>query len=140
MVAKHGAKKKGHTGEAVAISAGVAALAAASYYFLGPKGEKHRRQLKSWSIKMKGDVVEKLEKLQDVSEPVYRSIVDAVAAKYVRESGAARNEIEELAEDLKRTWRSISRSRAPKSRTTKRAAGTSARTASTKRAPKKRTT
>jgi hypothetical protein len=140
MAVKHSAKKNGHTGEAVAISAGVAALAAASYYFLGPKGEKHRRQLKSWSIKMKGDVVEKLEKLQDVSEPVYRGIVDAVAAKYVRESGAARSEIEELAEDLKRTWRSISSSRGAKPRTKKRATGTSARAASKKHAPRKRTT
>ena len=138
MAQKNGTKKKGHAGEAVAISAGVAALAAASYYFLGPKGAKHRRQLKSWSIKMKGDVVEKLEKLQDVSEPVYRGIVDAVAAKYVRESGAARSEIEALAEDLKRTWRSISSSRAAKPRTKKRTTGTSARTASTKRTPKKR--
>lgn len=139
MAQKKRTSKKGHAGEAVAISAGVVALAAASYYFLGPKGARHRRQLKSWSIKMKGDVVEKLEKLQNVSEPVYRGIVDAVAAKYMRESGVARKEIEELAEDLKRTWRSIASSRATAPRPTKRRTKSAPARAASKSTQRKRT-
>lgn len=120
MTQKHAAKKGG-AGEAVAISAGLAALAAASYYFWGPKGKEHRKGLKSWSIKMRGEVVEKIEKLQDVSEPVYRGIVDAVAAQYAREARASKTEIMALADDLKRTWRSIVSSTQKKpSRTTKR--------------------
>ncbi|MBP9771585.1 MAG: hypothetical protein KBD16_01530 [Candidatus Pacebacteria bacterium] len=106
-------QKKGKTGSAVVVGAGVAALAVASYYFFGPQGEKHRKQLKGWSIKMKGEVIEQLEKVKNVSEPVYREIVDAVAAKYAKQAGSSKKEIDALAIDLKKTWRTIAASVKP---------------------------
>ncbi len=98
---------KSAAGNTLAIGAGIAALAAASYYFLGPKGKQHRKQVKGWSIKMKGEVVERIEKLKDVSEPVYNNLVDAVAAKYAKDYGSSKKEVVALAEELKKTWRSI---------------------------------
>ncbi|MDO8551927.1 MAG: hypothetical protein Q7S01_00170 [bacterium] len=88
------------------LGASVASLAAA-YFFLGPKGKAHRRQTKAWAIKMKGDVVEKLEKARDVSEPVYREIIDSVAATYEKGKKASREEIKALAQDLKKHWKTI---------------------------------
>ena len=44
------------------IGAGVAGLAATAYFFLGPKGKQHQRHAKAWAIKMKGDVIEQLER------------------------------------------------------------------------------
>ncbi len=98
---------KSGAGSVVAIGAGVAALAAASYYLFGPKGSKHRAQLKGWSIKMKGDVVEAIEKLKSVSEPVYNEIVDTIAAEYTKKYGSSKKEIAALAGELKKTWRPI---------------------------------
>ena len=89
------------------IGAGPAGLAAA-YFFLGPKGKKHQKHAKAWAIKMKGDVVEKLESAKDVTEAVYHGIVDSVASEYVKGMKAGHEEIGELAQNLKKHWKTIS--------------------------------
>lgn len=91
------------------IGAGIAGLAA-SYYFLGPNGKAHRVHAKAWAIKMKGDVVEKLEKTGVLSESVYHGIVDSVASEYVRGKKAGEREIGAIAADLKKHWKNISHS------------------------------
>ena len=91
------------------VGASLAALAA-GYFFLGPKGKKHQKQARAWAIKMKGDVVEKLEMVRDVSEPVYQEIVDSVAEEYKKGMKAGHEEINELAQDLKKHWKTISNS------------------------------
>ncbi len=90
------------------IGASLAGLAAA-YFFLGPKGKKHQKQAKSWAIKMKGDVVEKLETARSLSEPVYHEIIDSVAGEYQKGKRAGSEEITALAEDLKKHWKTLSR-------------------------------
>ncbi|OIO30883.1 hypothetical protein AUJ77_01520 [Candidatus Nomurabacteria bacterium CG1_02_43_90] len=85
----------------------VAGLAAAAYFFLGPKGKKNQKHAKAWAIKMKGDVVEKLETAREVSEPIYQGIIDSVVAEYVKGEKASREEIEELAKDLKKHWKTL---------------------------------
>ncbi len=90
----------------LAISAGIAALSAAGYFFFGPNGAKNRKGMKGWMIKMKGEVVEKLESAKEVSEPVYNSIVDTVTAKYAKVVDKA--ELESLTKELKKHWKMIS--------------------------------
>ena len=90
------------------IGASLAGLAAGAYFFLGPKGKKHQKQAKAWAIKMKGDVVEKLEAARNVSESAYHGIIDSVASKYEKSRKASRGEIQALARDLKKHWRTIS--------------------------------
>jgi len=103
-------KKKGmSTGSVVAIGAGVAALAAASYYFFGPEGQKHRKTAKGWMLKMKAEVVEKMEKAKEMSQSVYDSIVDSVAKKYVKNP-----EVGMMVDMLKKQWKGISSSATPK--------------------------
>ena len=89
------------------IGASIAGLAAA-YFFLGPKGKKHQRQTRAWAIKMKGDIVEKLEGMQDVTESAYNKIVDSVATAYAKRKVAGREEISDLAGDIKKHWKTIS--------------------------------
>jgi hypothetical protein len=89
--------------------ASLAGLAATAYFFFGPKGKKHRQHAKAWAIKMKGDVVEKLERAREITEPVYLEIIDTVAKEYEKGKKASRPEIEALAKDLKKHWRSMSK-------------------------------
>lgn len=91
------------------IGASLAGLAATAYFFFGPKGKKHRQHAKAWAIKMKGDVVEKLEAARKITEPVYREIIDTVSKEYKRGKKAGRPEIEALAADLKKHWGTISK-------------------------------
>lgn len=103
-------KKSSDTIKLAAIGAGLAGLAATAYFFLGPKGKKHQKHFKSWAIKMKGDVIEKLETARELSEPVYNKIIDSVATKYEKSSKASQKEINELAKNLKEHWKTISKS------------------------------
>jgi formiminotetrahydrofolate cyclodeaminase len=89
------------------VGAGLAGLAAA-YFFLHPKGKKQLDDAKSWVIKMKGDVAEKLEKARDITETAYHEIVDAVAKKNEEELKASPEEIQALAQDLKKHWQALS--------------------------------
>ena len=92
----------------VVLGASLAGLATA-YFFFGPKGKKHQIHAKAWAIKMKGDVIEKLEMARDVSEPAYNEIIDSVATEYEKSKKASREEINALARDLKKHWKTISR-------------------------------
>lgn len=89
------------------VGASVAGLAAAAYFLFGPKGKQNQKHLKSWAIKMKGDVIEKLEKAGDVTESVYHEIIDSVAAEYQKRMKDAPEEVQELADDLKKHWKTI---------------------------------
>jgi len=92
-----------------AVGASVAALAATAYFFFGPKGKKHRAHAKAWAIKMKGEVVEKFEAAREITEPIYREIIDTVAKEYTKGKKASKPEIEALAADLKKHWKSMSK-------------------------------
>ncbi len=87
----------------------LAGLAATTYFFYGPKGKTHRRHLQAWAIKMKGDVIGRLEKAKEVTESAYHNIIDSVAKEYAKDSKIAKNEIHSLAKDLKKHWKTISK-------------------------------
>ncbi len=91
-----------------AVGAGIASLAASAYFFFGPKGKQNQKHLKAWAIKMKADVIEKLEKARDVSEPIYHQIIDSISEKYKKGMKDGHDEIEELAQSLKKHWKTIS--------------------------------
>lgn len=100
-------KKGVSTGKVIAIGAGVAAAAALSYYFFGPEGKKNQKKLKGWMVKMKGEVLEKIENAQDMTENAYHTIVDSVASQYAKSDSVA--EIKAFAENLKKQWKGIAK-------------------------------
>ena len=61
--------KKSHMSGAVGLGlAAITAAAAAGAYFLyGKDGAKNLKKIKSWSLKAKAEVLEKLEKAKDIS-------------------------------------------------------------------------
>lgn len=89
------------------IGATLAGLAATTYFFLGPKGKTHRKHTKAWAIKMKGDIVEKLELAKYINEPMYHEIIDSIAGEYEKGKKATHKEIRALATDLKKHWKTI---------------------------------
>jgi len=91
------------------IGASLAGLAATAYFLFGPKGKKNRQHAKAWAIKMKGEVVEKIEAARAITEPVYREIIDTVAKEYKKGKKASQPEIEALATDLKKHWKAMSK-------------------------------
>ena len=97
-------------GTIAAVGAGVIAVAAASYFFFGPEGKKNRHTMKGWMVKMKGEIIEKMEDAKDLSEAAYEKIVDAVAAKYAKAGKISEAEIKLFANLLKQQWKGIVKS------------------------------
>lgn len=91
------------------IGASLAGVAATAYFFFGPKGKVHQKHARAWVIKMKGEVIEELEHAREITEPVYHEIIDAVAKEYTKGKRAGKAEIEEIAKDLKKHWKSMSK-------------------------------
>ena len=93
----------------IGIAAALAAAAAGAYYFYGHKdSSKHRRDMKSWMVKAKGDVMEKMEGLKDISHERYNEIVDQVISKYKKLKNSSPKELAALAVELKGHWDKIS--------------------------------
>lgn len=109
---------KKSTGKTMAVAVGIAGLAAAAvaggYFFYGKDGAKHRKNIKAWSIKAKGEVLEKLEKAKDVSEVVFQQAVDAASAKYSKTKGVTPEELAAFTKNLKKHWKDIKKEFAPK--------------------------
>jgi hypothetical protein len=100
-----------------AIGVSLASLAAGAYFFFGPKGKKHQKHAKAWVIKMKGDIVEKLESVKEVTEPIYNSIIDTVAENYKKKIKNSQDDIAEIVNDLKKQWKNLNKSVKSKSKT-----------------------
>ena len=96
-----------NTGRVVTISAGLVALAAAVYFFLGPIGKPNQKTTREWVIKMKEDVIKKLESMEDITKGTYDAVVDAVGGAYEVMAGG-KEEVAKLSAELKSHWKSIS--------------------------------
>ena len=103
-------KKEFSASKLMALGAGAAALAASTYYFFGPAGKIHRQKAAGWMIKMKGEIVERLEEAGEVSEAAYHNIVDSVLASYVTAGKVAPAELKAFADTLKGQWKHILKS------------------------------
>ena len=101
-------KKSHHGGLGVGLGlAAIAAAAAGAYFFYGKQGAKNRKHLKSWTVKARGEVMEKLVKMSDVSQDTYEKTVNEVLKKYKSLKQATPKEIGELSRELKSHWKSI---------------------------------
>jgi hypothetical protein len=122
------ADKKNSGAPVGAIVAGIAAVSAAAvgaYYLYGHKdAKKHRSTVKGWMLKAKGEVLEELENVKDVSESAYMHAVDAVVRKYQAAKSIDAEELAEFLNDMKGHWNGIKKTvetRLPSEKPAKRA-------------------
>ena len=99
-------KKSGGSGKAVIAGiVGLTAAAIGTYYLYGHKdAEKNRAKVKGWMLKAKGEVLDELEKVQDVTESVYMAAVDAVAKKYHELKNIDAADLEAFIKEMKDHW------------------------------------
>lgn len=91
----------------IGIGAGVAALSAAAYVLFGPNGKKNRKIIRGWSVKMKGEIIEKFENAKEITEPVYHQIIDSVQEKYSKLKNVDQEELVAVVNEIKKHWKSI---------------------------------
>jgi hypothetical protein len=104
--------------QAVGLGIGLtaAAVAAAGAYFLyGSKSAaKNRKAVKSWTLKAKAEVLEKLEEAQNMSQEEYLALIDGVAAAYQDVKNASKTDLSTFKKEMKEHWVGIAKSVAPK--------------------------
>lgn len=103
---------KKQTKTTIAVGAGVATIAAAAGYFLyGSKdGAKNRKKVRSWMLKAKGEVLEGVENMKNVSEAEYKMIIDKVSKKYKAIKSVDPKEVEMMVKELRGHWKNIKKS------------------------------
>lgn len=119
MAKKIVSKKGSSVKTAIGIGAGVAALSAAAYMLFGPDGKKNRKIIKGWSVKMKGEIIEKFEEAKELTEPVYHQIVDAAKAKYAKLKNVDSAELDQVVSEIKKNWNALKKEVSNKKPTTK---------------------
>ncbi len=132
---KNGAK----AGAVIAGIAGLTAAAVGAYYLYGSKdAAKNRAKVRGWMLKAKGEVIEELEKAEDVTESGYMSAVNAIVAKYRQIKSIDPHELTTFMQEMRDHWNGIKTTllKAP-GRATKRASAKKPAAASRKRAGKK---
>ncbi len=116
MASKKTAKKGVTAGEVVGVGATIAALGAAAYVLFGPDAKKNKKKIKGWAVKMKGEIIEKLEEAKEVSEPVYHNVVDKVSEKYSKLKNIDSKEVEEAVAEIKKHWKAMVKDAKPKAK------------------------
>jgi len=112
--------KKCGSGLGIAV---IAAAAAAGFFLYGSKNStKNRQKIKGWSLKAKGEVLEKIEKLKDVSEDEYNKIIDSVSEKYSKMKNMDEEEVQESMDELRKYWKNIKKEIEPKKKEVKKVA------------------
>jgi len=113
-------EKKGlGTKTVLGIGAGVVALSAAAYILFGPEGKKNRKIIKGWSVKMKGEIIEKFENVKELTEPVYNEIVDNIQAKYAKLKNVDQEELTKVVGEIKKHWKTLKKEATGKKQTPK---------------------
>lgn len=99
--------KSGKSGAGLGIAAALVAAAAGAYYLYGKNGAKHRKQIKGWALKAKGEVLERIEQMEDVTEGAYHRIIDDVTKQYRKYKEVDNAELADVAIELKKAWNGI---------------------------------
>lgn len=123
------AKKKAKTGmtskQAIGIGVGLTAAAAAvagGYFLYGSKNAaKNRKTVKSWALKAKAEVLEGIEKAQDMSKEEYEQLIDTVVTAYQGAKDASKNELSTFKKEMKDHWGGLLKTSAPKKKAAKKA-------------------
>lgn len=104
-------KEKKKSGAGLAVAAGVAAsiaAAAGAYFLYGTKeGKKAQKKIKGWALKAKGEVLEKIEKMKDVSEDSYNAAVASVMDKYKKTMKEHGDDVDAVKKELHGHWKNI---------------------------------
>ncbi len=86
----------------------IAAAAAGAIFLYGTDaGKKKRNQIKGWMLRMKGDVMDNMNKMKDWSESSYHAVVEKVAEKYQKMKDVDSEELGMIVKDLKQHWKNL---------------------------------
>lgn len=102
-------REKG-SGGAIAAVAAIGALLAGTFLFAGDRGGKNRTMVRDWMVRAKGEVIETLETMKDVSKETYDDVVDTVLKRYNAVKDVSADELADFRDELRSHWDAIAKS------------------------------
>jgi 6-phosphogluconolactonase (cycloisomerase 2 family) len=127
MATKKAAPKKAVLTDKQKLSIGIglsaAVVAAAGTFFLAGSrnAAKNRKTVKSWMLKAKAEVLEGLEKAQEMSQSDYDALIEQVSTVYAGVQSASKADISGFKKEMKEHWTKIAKTAAPKKKAVKKA-------------------
>jgi hypothetical protein len=102
---------------AAGVAAAAAAAAAGAYWLYGAKdAKKHRKLAKSWMLKARAEMMELVERAQDIDKETYMQLAGEVAKRYSAVAGVTAAESKKLIQDLKAGWAYLQSQKKPAAR------------------------
>jgi hypothetical protein len=100
---------KNHTiVKTMAAGAGITTAVAGAYYLLGTKsGNKNRRKVQAWMTRAKGEILEQIENLTDITKETYQEVVNKVLKKYQALKKIDKQEFTGFVRELRGHWKNI---------------------------------
>lgn len=109
-------------GIGVGITAAVAA-AAGSYFLYGSKSAaKNRKTVKSWALKAKSEVLERIEQAKEMTQDEYNQVIGAVTAAYAGAQNVSKTELAAFTKEMKEHWKTIEKDAGGKKKAAKKTA------------------
>ncbi|MCA9362307.1 hypothetical protein KC906_02945 [Candidatus Kaiserbacteria bacterium] len=125
-MAKKNPKKEMSPAQKISVGVGLtaAAVAAAGAYFLyGSKNaSKNRKAVKSWMLKAKAEVLEKLEEAKEMTQEEYEQLIATVAGAYAGLKTASKVDIKAFKEEMLEHWKAIEKTAKPVKKAAKKVA------------------
>jgi len=92
-----------------------AVTAAGAFFLYGSKeAAKNRKKVKGWMLKAKGEVLEKLEKAEAITEDEYKALVDTASKAYGTVKNATAGEVKDFQKEMQQHWVALQNSKALK--------------------------
>lgn len=117
-MAEKKSKKGLSSAEKIGIGFGLtaAAVTAAGAYFLyGSKNaNQNRKKVKGWMLKAKGEVLEALEKAEEITEDEYRALVETASKAYGTVKSATSGEVKDFQKEMHDHWVKLQKNNALK--------------------------
>ena len=86
----------------------LAAAAAGTYFLYGSKNaSKNRKKVKGWMLKAKGEVLQEMEHMKNMSEDRYHDTIDAMAERYKMLKNVDEKDLKDLVKEMKGHWKHI---------------------------------
>ncbi len=108
-------------GLGVGLTAAVAAAAGAYFLYGSKNAAKNRKAVKSWTLKAKAEVLEKIEQAQDMTKEEYEQLIDTVSTAYQGVKDASKTDLATFKKEMKEHWLQIAKTAAPKKQAAKKA-------------------
>ena len=102
-----GTSRSQKVGMAVALTAAVAAVAGTYFLYGSKNAPKNRQKVKSWMLKARAEVLEKLEQSNIMTREEYEAFIDTLANRYARLKNSTQREILDFKREMKGYWPDI---------------------------------